>query len=62
MKLHYVILDDYQNVALSRANWTSISDEVEVDSFVQHVENEDELVNLIEGYEMIVIMRERTTG
>ena len=60
LRFHCAILDDYQNVALSMADWFSISNEVEIDSFIQHFNNEDELVNMIKDYEIIVIMRERT--
>jgi phosphoglycerate dehydrogenase-like enzyme len=54
------ILDDYQNASLSMADWSSISDQVEVQTFNNHFETEDELVNAINPYDMIVIMRERT--
>jgi phosphoglycerate dehydrogenase-like enzyme len=54
------ILDDFQNVAADMADWSSISDRVEVHTFSKHYENEDELVNAIKDYEILVIMRERT--
>ncbi len=60
LRFHCAILDDYQNVALSMADWSSISNEVEIDTFMQHFNNEDELVDMIKDYEIIVIMRERT--
>lgn len=60
MKLRCAILDDYQNVALTMADWNSISDKVEVDTFHQHFDNEDELVSVLKQYDIIVIMRERT--
>ncbi|OIK10174.1 hydroxyacid dehydrogenase [Bacillus sp. MUM 116] len=60
MKLHCAIIDDYQNVALKMADWSSILGSVVVDAFNEHIENEDELVSVLKDYEIIVIMRERT--
>jgi phosphoglycerate dehydrogenase-like enzyme len=60
MKLRCVILDDYQQVALNITDWSSISDEVEVKSINQHIDKEDELVDRISDYDIVVIMRERT--
>ncbi|MBT2734607.1 D-2-hydroxyacid dehydrogenase family protein [Bacillus sp. ISL-7] len=54
------ILDDYQNVAATIADWSSISERVEVHTYSKHYDNEDELVNVIKDYEILVIMRERT--
>ena len=54
------ILDDYQNVAAAMADWSFISERVEVHTFSKHYDNEDELVNVIKDYEILVIMRERT--
>ncbi|MBP1155806.1 MULTISPECIES: D-2-hydroxyacid dehydrogenase family protein [unclassified Paenibacillus] len=60
MKLRCAILDDYQQAALTMADWSPISELVEVQSFDQHVDQEDELVKILRDYEIIVIMRERT--
>jgi phosphoglycerate dehydrogenase-like enzyme len=60
MKLRCVILDDYQQVALNITDWSSISDEVEVKSINQHFDKEDELVDRISDFDIVVIMRERT--
>ncbi|MEH7235608.1 D-2-hydroxyacid dehydrogenase family protein [Bacillus sp. JJ1562] len=55
-----VILDDYQNVALQLVDWSLISNEVKITSINKHIYNEDELVESIIDYEIIIIMRERT--
>ncbi|MEH7387110.1 D-2-hydroxyacid dehydrogenase family protein [Bacillus sp. JJ1521] len=55
-----VILDDYQNIALKIADWSLLSNEVEISSINKHIDNEDELVAAIQDYEIIIIMRERT--
>ncbi|WP_256233837.1 D-2-hydroxyacid dehydrogenase family protein [Bacillus sp. EB600] len=59
-QLHCAILDDYQNIARSMADWSSISNEVVIDSYNQYIDHEDQLVSVIKNYEIIVIMRERT--
>ncbi|SUB83935.1 Glycerate dehydrogenase [Pragia fontium] len=60
MKLKCAILDDFQNVALSMANWSTLGDRVEVFSLSQHFTDENALVKAIEHCDIIVIMRERT--
>ena len=59
-KLHCGILDDYQNVALSYADWSPVLDKVEVKSFQSHFESEEEVAKAVGNCEFIVIMRERT--
>src|SRR4051812_12263776 len=61
MKFQCAILDDYQNVALKMADWSSIIDKVEVQSFQNHFETEDQLVEVIRESGIVVIMRERTS-
>jgi len=60
MKLRCAILDDYQNAAMSMADWTALADAVEVTVLSEHIPGEDELVRAIEQCEILVIMRERT--
>ena len=52
------ILDDYQNVALTFADWTSLGAEIEV--LTSHIDDQDELVRRLAGAEVVVAMRERT--
>ncbi|NKQ53672.1 D-2-hydroxyacid dehydrogenase family protein [Amycolatopsis sp. K13G38] len=52
------ILDDYQNVALSFADWDSLGAEIEV--FTTYLGDQDELVRRLAGAEVVVAMRERT--
>jgi phosphoglycerate dehydrogenase-like enzyme len=59
-KLRCAILDDYQKVALTLADWSSISEAVEAVPLHRRFEQEDDLVAAIEGCEIVVIMRERT--
>lgn len=60
MKLRCAILDDYQQVALTSADWSQILDKVEVKRIDRHIDQIDELVELIADCEIIVIMRKRT--
>jgi len=55
-----VVLDDYQKVALSMADWSAVTGRVELKVFHRHIDDEDELVAAIEDCDIVVIMRERT--
>lgn len=57
--VHCVILDDYQGVATSYADW-SVLDGVTVTSVRDHVDDEDVLAELLRGAAIVVVMRERT--
>jgi phosphoglycerate dehydrogenase-like enzyme len=57
---HIAILDDYQQVALSSADWTQVAEAAEIDTFQRHFDDEQELVSAIDQYEIVVAMRERT--
>lgn len=52
------ILDDYQNVALTMADWSQAG--VEVTSYNEHFATEDAVRKALEGFEVVVAMRERT--
>ncbi|MBB6731135.1 D-2-hydroxyacid dehydrogenase family protein [Cohnella zeiphila] len=60
MKLRCAVLDDYQNVALSLADWSVLGDRVEPVVFRQHIESEQELAERLQDFPIVVIMRERT--
>ncbi|SFI57377.1 D-2-hydroxyacid dehydrogenase family protein [Methylobacterium brachiatum] len=55
-----LILDDYQDAALSLADWARLSDRVAVSSMTDHIADRDALVSRIDQAEILVIMRERT--
>ncbi|TXH69777.1 MAG: D-2-hydroxyacid dehydrogenase family protein [Lysobacteraceae bacterium] len=55
-----VILDDYQDAALRMADWSALSDRIEVRALREHIEDQDALVAAIADAEIVVIMRERT--
>lgn len=60
MKLKCAVLDDYQGVALSMADWSALGEQVDVFSLREHIDDEDQLVSRISDCEIVVIMRERT--
>ena len=45
MTLSCAVLDDYQNVATTVADWSPLSDRVEVVSFTDHFRSEDDLAD-----------------
>jgi phosphoglycerate dehydrogenase-like enzyme len=54
------ILDDYQGIALSMADWKGLPAGSEVTAFRDHLADEDALVQRLAGFEVVVAMRERT--
>ncbi|HET8998173.1 MAG TPA: D-2-hydroxyacid dehydrogenase family protein [bacterium] len=54
------ILDDYQGVALSTADWASLGGDVRVHAFRDHLTDERALIDRLEPFDVIVAMRERT--
>lgn len=60
--LRTAVLDDYQAVAMSMADWSVLKDRAEVTCFHDHIDdrNLDLLARRLEGFECIVAMRERT--
>jgi D-3-phosphoglycerate dehydrogenase len=60
MKYRCAILDDYQNVALSYADWSKIAGDVEVKVFNQPFKNKEEVHRALQGFQIIAMMRERT--
>ena len=54
------ILDDYQSVALSFADWSGVAERFEIEVRSEHIADLDELVDALAGVSVIVAMRERT--
>ena len=55
-----VVLDDYQNAALSSARWDRIADRVAVSCIHEYLPSEDEVVARLGDADIVVAMRERT--
>ena len=58
--LRCAILDDYQNVVLSIADWSTVKGELDIKVFNQHLGSQDNVVKALQDFEIIVAMRERT--
>jgi phosphoglycerate dehydrogenase-like enzyme len=54
------ILDDYQNVALTSADWSPVRALHHIETINEHIAGEAELVQRLAGSEVVVAMRERT--
>ncbi|ALC23859.1 D-2-hydroxyacid dehydrogenase family protein [Streptomyces pristinaespiralis] len=60
MTLNCAVLDDYQDVALSMADWSALEGSVEVRSYREHFGSEEEVAAAVGDCEILVVMRERT--
>ena len=58
MKL--AVLDDYEHAAHKSADWSRITDQIEVEVFNDHIDDHRKLIELLSKFEIIFIMRERT--
>jgi len=54
------VLDDYQSVASTYADWSRLPGSVEVVEFHDHLAHEDALVDRLAPFDVVVAMRERT--
>ncbi len=54
------VLDDYQAVALTMADWSVLGAQVSVTSFSDHLTDTGEIVDRLAGFDIVVAMRERT--
>jgi len=54
------VLDDYQNVALSMADWSKVTDDIDIQVFNKHLGSADSVVAALQGFGIVCAMRERT--
>jgi len=54
------ILDDYQNVALSYADWSPVAKDAEIKVFTTPFASETEAIKALQGFAIVAGMRERT--
>jgi phosphoglycerate dehydrogenase-like enzyme len=54
------ILDDYQNVALSIADWSAVAKKADITVFNDHIDKTDALIERLLPFDVICVMRERT--
>lgn len=58
--MRVAVLDDYQSVAMTAADWTQLPSDVTVTCFHDHEPDPAKLGERLKGYEIVCIMRERT--
>src|SRR5277367_2923792 len=54
------LLDDYQGVALTSADWSKIPAGSTVEVFREHLGNADSVVRTLADFDIVMAMRERT--
>jgi phosphoglycerate dehydrogenase-like enzyme len=60
LPIKIAVLDDYQNIALKMADWSSISGNPEIKVFNDHISELEPLVERLSPFNVVCIMRERT--
>ena len=60
MTYRLAILDDYQNVALKLADWSSVKGDLDIKVFNHHLGDDDAVIKALQGFHIIKAMRERT--
>jgi phosphoglycerate dehydrogenase-like enzyme len=60
MPLRCAILDDYQNAALTMADWSKVAGDVEIKVIDRHLGSADNVVAALKGFAIVCAMRERT--
>jgi phosphoglycerate dehydrogenase-like enzyme len=58
--MRVAILDDYQNVALSMADWSEVAGRAEITVFSDHLADQDAVVERLAPFDVVCVMRERT--
>src|SRR2546430_6296652 len=59
-KYRCAILDDFQNVTLKVADWSSVSSELDIKVFNEHLGGPENVVKALQDFEIVCAMRERT--
>jgi phosphoglycerate dehydrogenase-like enzyme len=58
--MRVAILDDYQQAALDSADWSAVRALADIDVFTEYIARTEALVRVLEPYDVVVAMRERT--
>ena len=59
-KIKVAILDDYQNVTHKFADWSSLSEKIDLNIINEYIGNDNNLAEQLKGYDVLCLMRERT--
>lgn len=60
VKKKVAILDDYQGVALTIADWSPVKERAEIVIFGDHIDDEDAIADRLRDFDVVCVMRERT--
>ena len=60
MPLTCAVIDDYQHAATRFGDWRQLANQVELTVFDDHLVSEDDVAARLAGFDVVVIMRERT--
>lgn len=58
--MRIAILDDYQSVALTMADWSPLEGRAEISVFTDHVVDQEALAKRLAPFDVLCVMRERT--
>src|ERR1700722_16807425 len=59
-RFRIAVLDDYQNIALSLADWSVLDEWATVSVFSDHLADSDAVVERLQPFDIVCVMRERT--
>src|ERR1700692_948861 len=59
-RVRIAIHDDYQNVALSLADWSALDERATVTVFNDHLVDSNAIVERLQPFDIVCVMRERT--
>ncbi|HTY28411.1 MAG TPA: D-2-hydroxyacid dehydrogenase family protein, partial [Mycobacterium sp.] len=59
-RIQVAILDDFQNVALTTADWSAVAERADITVFTDHVSDPDDVVARLAPFDVVFVMRERT--
>ncbi|MFD6590637.1 D-2-hydroxyacid dehydrogenase family protein [Streptomyces anulatus] len=59
MKLRCAVIDDFQSVATTVVDWSPVTADVEVVSFTEHLDTDDEAAAALADFDIVVTLRER---
>jgi phosphoglycerate dehydrogenase-like enzyme len=60
MAYRCAVLDDFQDVALTLADWSKVKPDVEVQVFNKHLGSAENVIKALKGFQIVSLMRERT--
>ena len=58
--INIAVLDDYQGIAMSLADWSAVSDRANITVFRDHLADEEAVAERLAPFDVVCIMRERT--